>query len=62
MQFTEYDSKYRTARAASKLFDKHHRYLLFMMMKPEGDVEMWKRTPIYLHFKEDFEASLFSNE
>lgn len=32
------------------------------MMKPEGDVEMWKRTPIYLHFKEDFEASLFSNE
>ncbi|KAF8538112.1 hypothetical protein BDD12DRAFT_843759 [Trichophaea hybrida] len=56
--FTEYDPKYRTARAASKLFDKHHRYLLFMMMKLESDVEMWKRTPIYLHFKEDFEDSV----
>ena len=54
MQFTEYDPKYRTARAASKLFGKHHRYLLFMMLKPESDVELWRRTPIFQYFEEEF--------
>ncbi|KAI5843667.1 hypothetical protein BZA05DRAFT_410293 [Tricharina praecox] len=48
----------RTARAASKIFETHHRFLLFMMLKPENDAEMWKRSPIFLHFQQEHEETV----
>ncbi|KAI5812087.1 hypothetical protein BZA77DRAFT_347228 [Pyronema omphalodes] len=43
----------RTTRGASAIFTRHHRYLIFMMHRPEEDYEMWKRTPLSrVFFKE----------
>ena len=57
-QYIGVDPECRTARAASKTFETHHRFLLFMMLKPENDAEMWKRTPIFLHFQQEHEETV----
>jgi hypothetical protein len=48
----------RTARDASRIFERHRRFLLFMMLKSEGDTEMWKGTPVFRHFVQEYEVNM----
>ncbi|KAI5788628.1 hypothetical protein FPQ18DRAFT_403645 [Pyronema domesticum] len=52
--FLAQNPSYRTTRGASAIFTRHHRYLIFMMHRPEEDFEMWKRTPLSRVFFEEY--------
>ncbi|KAI5807022.1 hypothetical protein EDC01DRAFT_637856 [Geopyxis carbonaria] len=57
--YIEYEpKKCKSVKAATKLFTKHHRYLLFMMLDPENDADMWQRTPVYAEFERDYESTV----
>lgn len=44
--------------AASQLFEKHYRYLLFEMCGIRADTDMWMRTPLFRHFASKYAPQL----
>jgi hypothetical protein len=53
----KYEYTCQTTRAAWRLFDKHHRFVLLEMLNPESDFGMWKMTSVYQYYKENFKVS-----
>lgn len=44
--------------AASQLFEKHYRYLLFEMCGIRADTDMWPRTPLFRYFASKYALQL----
>lgn len=44
--------------AASQLFEKHYRYLLFEMCGIRADTDMWPRTPLFRYFASKYAPQL----
>lgn len=44
--------------AASQLFEKHYRYLLFEMCGIRADTDMWPRTPLFRYFASKYTPQL----
>lgn len=59
MQYAGKEPTCATGKAAAELFDKHHRFLLFSMCGAgTTDTMMWRRTPLFHHYAQEYSAEL----